>query len=119
MSDNQIIQLIDSFMMNAQMIILNSAELQGIVISILAKLSIFEFINLGAQCFRLLKDVMKSGKDLRTQVASVIQNEIIIFLKEQDPMKIPKSIFLGIIELTNDDQDNAKILSPKFEQRFY
>jgi hypothetical protein len=48
MSDNQIIQLIDSFMMNAQMIILNSAELQGIVISILAKLSIFEFINLGA-----------------------------------------------------------------------
>ena len=61
MSDNQIIQLIDSFMMNAQMIILNSTELQGIVISILAKLSIFEFINLGAHCFQLLKDVMKSG----------------------------------------------------------
>jgi hypothetical protein len=34
-------------------------------------------------------------------------------------LKIPKSIFLGIIELTNDDEDNAKILSPKFEQRFY
>ena len=44
---NEIAELIDTFIMNAQMLIINSSELQGIMLSILAKLSIIEYMNFG------------------------------------------------------------------------
>jgi hypothetical protein len=34
------------------------------MLSILAKLSIIEYMDFGVECFNLLKDVMKSGKEL-------------------------------------------------------
>tara|TARA_B110000285_G_scaffold190377_1_gene217590 strand:- start:1334 stop:1474 length:141 start_codon:yes stop_codon:yes gene_type:complete len=42
----------------------NNYELQGIMLSILAKLSIVTFKDFGLHCFSTLRDVMKAGRDM-------------------------------------------------------
>jgi hypothetical protein len=52
-------------MQNAQIIIDNSnQELQEIMLTILAKLSIIKFHDFGLGCFNTLKDIMKSGREM-------------------------------------------------------
>lgn len=53
---------IETFMQNTQLLIDNHFELQGIMLSVLAKLSIVKHQNFGIRCFETLKDLMKSGR---------------------------------------------------------
>ena len=55
-------------MQNCEMLIDNQYEMQGIVLSILAKLSIINYMNFGLSCFNTLKDLMKSGDEMEDAV---------------------------------------------------
>ena len=46
------------------MLIDNQEEMQGIILSILAKLSIIKAQNFGIKCFNTLRDLMQSGEDM-------------------------------------------------------
>lgn len=59
-------------MQNCEMLIDNQYEMQGIVLSILAKLSIINYMNFGLSCFNTLKDLMKSGDEMEDAVIKVI-----------------------------------------------
>jgi hypothetical protein len=69
------------------------------MLSILAKLSIIKFQNFGLYCFNTLKDLMKSGRHMCTQVTEVLKNEVISKLNEEDPTDIPVTLLAGLYDL--------------------
>ena len=91
--------------------------MQGIILSILAKLSIIGYLNFGLSCFNTLKDLMNSGDEMEDNVLNVIQNEVINKMKADDPKEIPVTLFIGLYELI-DDSDKSDILSGMFENCF-
>lgn len=65
-------------------------ELQNIMLSVLAKMSAIKFANFGLSCFRTLKDLLCSSRELEDAVIEVINNEIVVTLVEaESPLSIP------------------------------
>jgi len=61
---NQIQEMIETFMQNAQLLVDNHFEFRSIILSILSKLTIINCHNFGVRCFNTLKDLMIAGKEL-------------------------------------------------------
>jgi len=55
----------------------NHYELQKIMFSILAKLTIVEFKNFGQSCFETLKEMMSSGAEMEQAIQDVVKKNII------------------------------------------
>ena len=55
-------------MQNAVILIDNHKELDDIILSILAKLSIIEKNNFGLSCFTTLRDLMMSGREVEEKI---------------------------------------------------
>ena len=62
--DGQIKEKAFAFMQNSILLIDNHQELQGIMLSILAKLAVIKYNDFGIECFDTLKDLMQSGESL-------------------------------------------------------
>lgn len=52
---------IEEFLMYAQLLMETNPEMQSIMLSILAKLSVIESHNLGLECFTMLREQLRSG----------------------------------------------------------
>lgn len=115
--DAEIEENVETFQQNSVLLIDNHFELQGIMLSILAKLSIIKFKNFGLSCFNTLKDLMNSGKEMEKQVIEVLKNEIINKMKQQDPTLIPVSLLKGLHELI-EASEISSLLSGMFEMCF-
>lgn len=59
--DSQVPEFIEEFIMYSQRLIDDNPELQSIVYSILAKLSMIDAHGLGARCFDALQNYLASG----------------------------------------------------------
>lgn len=108
---------IETFMQNTQLLIDNHFELQGIMLSVLAKLSIIKHQNFGVRCFNALKDLMKSGRQMEEQVNRILQEEVIKKLKLEDQTAIPVSLLIGLGELVADT-GNPGLLTELYEMSF-
>ena len=115
--DSEIEENIETFQQNSVLLIDNHFELQGIMLSILAKLSIIKFQNFGLSCFNTLKDLMNSGKEMEKQVIEVLKHEIINKMKQQDPTLIPVSLLKGLHELI-EASEISSLLGGMFEMCF-
>lgn len=104
-------------MQNAQILIDNHHELQSIMLTVLSKLSIVRFHDFGLQCFNTLKDLMKSGRSMETQVISFLKLEVINKMKQHDPTTIPVSLLRGLYELILDSEKHS-LLTGMFDQSF-
>ena len=104
-------------MQNAQLLINNHYELQGIMLSILAKLSIIKYQDFGLSCFNTLKDLMKSGRDLEAQILAILKDEVINKMKQPDPKAIPVSLLVGLYELVEDTGEDS-MLTGMYETSF-
>ena len=96
MKDIEIEEAIETFMQNAYLLIDNHFELQSIMLTVLAKLSIVRFHDFGLHCFNTLKDLMKSGRQMEIQVVHYLQVEVINKMKQHDPTVIPVSLLRGL-----------------------
>lgn len=104
-------------MQNALILIDNNFELQKIMLSILAKLSIVKFQNFGLKCFNSLKDLMKSGRDMETEVVKILEEEVIKKMKQTDPTVIPVSLLIGLYDLV-EDTEMSSMLTGMYEMCF-
>ncbi len=86
----------ETFLQQAQLLVDNNFELQNIMLSILAKLSIIKFKNFGLRCFNCLKDLMKSGSAMAAKVQEVVKTEVINKMRQRDPTVIPVSLLQGL-----------------------
>ena len=64
-------------MQNAELLIDNHYELQNIMLSILAKLSVIKFQDFGIRCFDTLRGQMMSGKEMEERVIEILKKEVI------------------------------------------
>ena len=103
MEDYQIEEAIETFMQNSYLLLDNHHELQSIMLTVLAKLSIVRFHDFGLHCFNTLKDLMKSGRQMETQVIYYLKIEVINKMKQHDPTVIPVSLLKGLYELITDN----------------
>jgi len=92
MEEHEVQEGMETFLQQAQLLVDNNFELQSIMLSILAKLSIIKFKHFGLSCFNCLKDLMKSGKDMAAKVQEVVKNEVINKMRQRDPTVIPVSL---------------------------
>ena len=53
--------MIEELMQNSQILINNRYELQSIVLTVLSKLTIVKFFDLGIRCFGTLRELMGAG----------------------------------------------------------
>ena len=113
----EIQEMIETFMQNTLLLIDNHFELQTIMLSVLAKLSIINFQDFGLSCFNTLKDLMKAGREMELQVQEVLKNEVINKMKQQDPTVIPVSLLVGLCELV-EDTELSSLLSGMYEMCF-
>ena len=95
-TEGEMSELIETFIQNSLLLIDNYFDMQNIMMTILAKLSVIKFQNFGLNCFRTLKDLMISGRDLEEQVQSILRTEVIEKLKVNDPHKIPVTLLQGL-----------------------
>ena len=100
--DGQIEENILTFMQSSQLLIDNHFELQGIMLSVLAKLSIVKFHDFGLHCFNTLRDMMKSGREMESIVLAVLQKEVINKFNPNDPISIPVSLLIGLNQLVEE-----------------
>lgn len=77
MDETYIDENIETFMQNSQLLIDNHFELQSIMLTVLAKLSIIKFHDFGLHCFNTLTDLMKSGREMENQVINFLKIEVI------------------------------------------
>jgi len=63
---------IESFMQNSVILIDNHKELDDIILSILAKLSIIDKNNFGLSCFTTLRDLMMSSREVEEKIQNII-----------------------------------------------
>lgn len=105
-------------MQNAQLLINNHYELQGIMLSILAKLSVIKFQNFGMECFNTLKDLMQSGRELEDLITEILTNEVINQMKQPDPTVIPVSLLKGLNELV-EESENSDMLTGMFDNNSF
>ena len=80
--DNEIEEYIETFMQNAQLLIDNHFELQSIMLTVLAKLSIIKLHDFGLSCFNTLKDLMKSGRQMEELVTNFLRLEVVNKMKQ-------------------------------------
>lgn len=64
--------MVETFQQNALLIIDNCFYVRYEMMSILADLTVIDFVDFGTSCFRTLKDLMKSGKELEANVIFVL-----------------------------------------------
>jgi hypothetical protein len=64
--------MIETFMQNSLLLIDNIMDVQHVMMSILADLSVIKFHNFGMCCFNTLKDLMKSGRELEAFVINIM-----------------------------------------------
>ena len=75
-SNEEVSETIETFMHNCQLLINNYNDLQGIIMTILAKLGVIEYFGLGQRCYKALADFMKSGRELEETVSEVVTKEM-------------------------------------------
>jgi GGDEF domain-containing protein len=83
----------------------------------LAKLSIIKFKDFGFRCFSTLKDLMKSGRDMKEQIENVIRIEVINKMKQFDPTVIPVSLLVGLYEMI-EETDASSMLTGMYDLCF-
>lgn len=76
---------IETFMQTASIIIDGHQELEDIMLSILAKLSIIKFEDFGVRCFNTLQELMEAGKEMEDRVIDVLKKQVINKLQQQNP----------------------------------
>lgn len=117
LDDDEIEENIETFMQNAQLVIDNHFELQSLMLTVLAKLSIVRNHDFGLHCFCTLKDLMNSGKEMETQVMHYLKIEVISKMKQHDPTAIPVGLLRGLHELIEDSSQRS-LLSGLYESSF-
>lgn len=70
--------------------------------TVLSKLCIVRFFNFGLHCFNTLKDLMKSGREIESQVINYLKIEVINKMNQNDPRVIPVSLLKGLFNLINE-----------------
>lgn len=60
-------------------------------------------------CFNTLKDLMDSGKTMEKQVTEVLKKQVIKQMKQQDPLSIPASLFMGLNEIIRSTGNNSLV----------
>ena len=109
--------MIETFMQNALLLIDNCFDVQHIMMSILADLSVINFMDFGISCFQTLKDLMTSGKELEAYVISIMQERVINTLKGAEPYSIPVALLQGLHQLIEETED-SEMLTPMFDSCF-
>ena len=116
-TDDEVQEMVETFMQNALLLIDNCFDVQHIMMSILADLCVIEYKDFGIKCFATLKDLMKSGKELEAYVISVMQERVINTLTGPDPYDIPVALLQGLHELIEETED-SEMLTPMFDNNF-
>jgi hypothetical protein len=93
--------------------------MQSVIITILAKLSVIKFGNIGKKCFKTLADFMKSGRELENSVADVLKNVIInsLIYDAEDLEKVSVSHLEGLHFLI-EQTSNSHILEILYQKCF-
>lgn len=110
-------EMIDTFMFTAQTISDNYPEHQDTVLEILALLSVIKFDDFGVSCFNALRDLMKASQKMKEKVLDVIEEEIIIQIKEPDPIDLPAGLLEGLNEVV-EEEENPEILTRMYDTNF-
>jgi hypothetical protein len=108
-SDGEMIEMIETFMQNSLLLIDNYFDMQNIMMTILAKLSVIKYQNFGLSCFETLKDLMKSGRELEDQVTLILRTEVIDKMKVNDPYQIPVTLLQGLHKLIEEIEDSEML----------
>lgn len=118
-TDDECIDMIETFMQNSMLLIDNYKDMQNIIMTILAKMSVIRFQNFGLFCFKTLTDLMKSGRDMEEAVTIIIEKEIIEYLQNErnEPTAISVTLLKGLFGLI-EETDSCHLLSSLFEYCF-
>ena len=75
-TDDECIDMIETFMQNSALLIDNYKDMQNIIMTIMAKMTVIRFQNFGVFCFKTLTDLMKSGPQMEQAVTKIINDVI-------------------------------------------
>jgi hypothetical protein len=64
-------------MQNSQLLLNNHYDMQPILLTVLAKLSVVTLHDIGSRCFSALTDMLGAGKEMQDKVIEVIRSEVI------------------------------------------
>jgi len=88
----------EELLQNCQILVNNHFELQPIVLTVLAKLSVVTAFDLGLKCFGALSELMGAGRDMETAVTEVIRREVVGKLAGEAE-RVPLPLLKGLAAL--------------------
>ena len=107
-------------MQNAQLLLNNHYDLQTILLTVLAKLSVVTLHGFGTRCFQALTDMLTAGKEIQEKVLQVIRNEVVerrMHGKTQSSQSLPSQLIWGLHDLVKETK-KTNILSGLYDQFF-